>query len=74
MPYQAIIFDLFGTLVQDFSRSQYDRVLAQMAEAVGAPYRECWHLKGQTYPDRCLGRYPSTEEHIAQILLCWACG
>jgi putative hydrolase of the HAD superfamily len=67
MAYHAVIFDLFGTLVQDFSRRQYESVLAQMAQAVGAPYTAFQHLHGQSYADRCLGRYASIEEDIAQV-------
>ncbi len=37
MKYQAIIFDLFGTLVRNFSTKEYQEVLAQMAEAVSVP-------------------------------------
>ena len=29
MPYRAVIFDLFGTLVNSFTRRQYDKVNAQ---------------------------------------------
>lgn len=34
MKYKAIIFDLFGTLVDIFSRAEYDRVLKEMADAL----------------------------------------
>lgn len=34
MKYQAVIFDLFGTLVRNFSTKEYQEVLAQMAEAI----------------------------------------
>ncbi|MDE0198269.1 MAG: hypothetical protein OXH93_17950 [Caldilineaceae bacterium] len=30
MPYRAVIFDLFGTLVCSFTRRAYDKVNAQM--------------------------------------------
>ena len=31
MKYKAVIFDLFGTLVDIFSRAEYDRILKEMA-------------------------------------------
>ncbi len=31
MPYKAIIFDLYGTLVDNFSSQAYDQVQEQMA-------------------------------------------
>jgi putative hydrolase of the HAD superfamily len=34
--YQAVIFDLFGTLVDSFSQKKHEQVLAKMAQAVGA--------------------------------------
>jgi len=37
MKYEAVIFDLFGTLVDSFSRAEYDRVLREMAAALFAP-------------------------------------
>jgi len=40
MKYQAIIFDLVGTLVDIFSRREYDRVLGEMAAALTIPPRE----------------------------------
>lgn len=34
MKYKAVIFDLFGTLVDIFSRAEYDRILKEMAVAL----------------------------------------
>ncbi len=45
MKYQAVVFDLFGTLVDIFSRREYDRVLTEMAEALAIPtseFAEAW--------------------------------
>ncbi|MCY3989720.1 MAG: HAD family hydrolase [Caldilineaceae bacterium] len=67
MPYRAVIFDLFGTLVCSFTRREYDRVNAQMAAAVSIPYAEFWRLMGETLHDSCLGRYSSFEHLISNI-------
>jgi hypothetical protein len=40
MAYRAIVFDLFGTLVRNFSVQEYDRVLMRMAETLSTPYTE----------------------------------
>ena len=40
MPYRAIIFDLFGTLVGNFSRRENDKVIAQLAEILFLSWRE----------------------------------
>ena len=62
MSYRAIIFDLFGTLVGNFSRREHDKRLAQIAEILNAPYPQFGHFMGETYADRCLGRYACFEE------------
>ena len=67
MPYRAVIFDLFGTLVNSFTRREYDQVNAQMAAAVSVPYAEFWRLMGETLHDSCLGRYSSFEHLISDI-------
>ncbi len=67
MPYRAIIFDLFGTLVGNFSRSENDKVIAQLAEILNLPYPKFWQRMGETYVDRCLGRYAGLAE-FAQSL------
>ena len=45
MKYDAVIFDLFGTLVDNFDSRDYRAVLAEMAGTVGAeaePFRRGW--------------------------------
>ena len=37
MKYKAVIFDLFGTLVYNFSRQEYENVLTEMAEILEVP-------------------------------------
>lgn len=67
MPFRAFIFDLFGTLVNGFTRQDYDQVNAQMAAAVRVPYTEFWRLMGETYRDSCLGRYNTYEDLVADV-------
>ncbi len=38
MPYKAVIFDLFGTLVENFSSQAYDQVQVQMAKILDIPF------------------------------------
>ncbi len=64
---RAIIFDLFGTLVGNFSRRENDKVVAQMAEILNVPYPQFWQRMGETYADRCLGRYACIEELMRAI-------
>ena len=64
---KAVIFDLFGTLVNSFTRREYDQVNAQMAAAVSVPYPEFWRLMGETYQDSCLGRYSAYEDLVSDV-------
>lgn len=67
MPYKAVIFDLYGTLVGNFSRQAYDRVQVQMANILGVPYPKFWQAMGETSNDRSLGVYLSFEENIVEV-------
>lgn len=66
MPFKAIIFDLYGTLVGNFSRKAYDQVQVQMAEILNVPYTKFWQIKAETIKDRSLGNL-SAEENIVEI-------
>jgi putative hydrolase of the HAD superfamily len=69
--YQAVIFDLFGTLVENFSRGEYERTLAEMAVVLGAPPDGFIRLWADTFNLRSTGVFPSVEacvEHICREL------
>jgi putative hydrolase of the HAD superfamily len=71
MKYQAVIFDLFGTLVPSESSREYEQTLIEMADAISAPpgdFARLWH---DSWYGRMTGRFPTTEaniEHICQKL------
>ena len=67
MPYKAVIFDLYGTLVDNFSSQVYDQVQAQMAKALDVPYPKFWQLMLETINDKSSGGYHSVEENILEI-------
>lgn len=64
--YKAIIFDLYGTLVGNFSRQAYDQIQAQMANVLDVPFSKFWQIKAATIKDRSLGNL-SVEENIEEI-------
>jgi putative hydrolase of the HAD superfamily len=67
MKYDAIIFDLFGTLVDKFPLGEFEQVLFEMADYVGVPPAEYVRLWTQdTWPMRSTGAF-SLEENIAYI-------
>lgn len=68
MKYSAVIFDLFGTLVDNFSRREHRGVLAKMAESLSVPvvaFQNLW--VNDTYIDRQTGVLPTTESNVLRI-------
>ncbi len=67
MSYRVIIFDLYGTLVGNYSRRGYDHVQEQMAKILGVPYPNFWQTMGETFRDRSLGINRSFEDNIVEV-------
>ena len=69
--YQAVIFDLFGTLVDNFSVREYESVLTEMASVLDVPPDKFIRLWIDTFPQRATGVLPTFEaivEYICQKL------
>lgn len=67
MKYEAVIFDLFGTLVDGFIYQEYQGVLEQMASILKIPFdafRELWH---ETAYKRNIGTISTIEANIKYI-------
>lgn len=67
MKYEAVIFDLFGTLVDNLPVDEYIRVLHNIAQVLGVPrgdFAQAWRDK---LDDRMKGVYGSGEDSIAGI-------
>jgi len=67
MKYKAVIFDLFGTLVDTSSRSAYASVLRKMAAVLKVPHDEFVQLWFDTFPHRTTGKLSSPEANIQFI-------
>jgi len=65
--YSAVIFDLFGTLIDNFSRTEYENVLREMADIVGVPQEEFVRLWFATFQERNTGVFPTTQSNILYI-------
>lgn len=71
MKYRAVVFDMFGTLVNNFSQEAYYRVLTDMAKVLDAPpddFRDMWQ---GLWEERMTGKLRSPEgliDHICQAL------
>jgi putative hydrolase of the HAD superfamily len=71
MKYQAVIFDLFGTLVENFSRAEYEKTLAEMANILNAPPDAFIRLWSDTFNRRATGVFKSAgacARHICREL------
>lgn len=64
MKYAAVVFDLFGTLVDKFSLAEHRKILQQMASAVSAPPDDFTRLWFDTYDERGMGIFQSYEANI----------
>ncbi len=67
MKYKAIIFDLFGTLVDNYSVQGYNRLLTDMASALELPGKDFSKLWRDTTYERGIGTFKTTEESIRYI-------
>ncbi len=67
MKYEAVIFDLFGTLVNNYSVEQHEGLLRQMASVLSAPSEDFVRLWYATFDDRCTGIFKSPGENIDHV-------
>ena len=67
MKYKAIIFDLFGTLVDSYSVEGYNKLLTEMASALELPSKEFSRYWRNTTYERGIGIFKTTEESIRYI-------
>ena len=67
MKYAAVIFDLYGTLVDKVPMTAYRDSLQKMANTVSAPPDDFIQLWFETYNERGLGVFQSYEANIEYI-------
>jgi putative hydrolase of the HAD superfamily len=68
MRYQAVLFDLFGTLVPVFPEEEFRRSLNDMAEALGVDpgsFHRAWVF--ETWHDRATGVFDTVEANLKAI-------
>ena len=65
--YKAVIFDLFGTLVDCYKVVNYNNTLVEMAAILNVPYREFRRVWDDTAPERNTGAFATTNTSIAAI-------
>ncbi len=62
MKYDAVIFDLFGTLVDIFSLDEYREFLGEMCAVLGVAPADFTNLWDERADDRALGQIPVAEQ------------
>ena len=67
MKYVAIIFDLFGTLVDSYSVQGYNKLLTDMASALELPFEDFSKFWRDTTYELGTGIFKTTEESIRHI-------
>jgi len=67
MKYSAVIFDLFGTLIEKFPLREHESALKQMASVISAPSDDFIRLWFETFDERGLGVFQTIEENVAYI-------
>jgi putative hydrolase of the HAD superfamily len=66
MKFEAIIFDLFGTLVDDFV-SSVGQMHQEMAAALAVPYEQFMQVWRQTSEMRIIGAFETVEANIQYV-------
>jgi putative hydrolase of the HAD superfamily len=66
--YRAVIFDLFGTLIDNFTHSAHEAVLREMAAALGVSGDAFVRGWLGSYELRNRGAFASTEGNVAYVL------
>ncbi len=66
----AVIFDLYGTLVDNLSESAYTQYIRRMAAMLSAPPEAFRRLWDETQTERIIGRFPRAESNIHHVCQC----
>jgi putative hydrolase of the HAD superfamily len=67
MKYEAVIFDLFGTLIRNFTVEQHEGSLEQVASILAAPAEGFIRLWYSSFKERCTGILQTTEDNIDYV-------
>ena len=67
MKFDAIIFDLFGTLIDNFTLSEYKRVISQIAKILSLPAEKFFRFWRETFDQRVRGDFKTFDENIEYI-------
>jgi putative hydrolase of the HAD superfamily len=66
MPFAAVVFDLFGTLIDNLAKDSYRAVLREMSTVLGVSDEQYFQAWVDNFPNRVRGIPPTLEEGIAE--------
>jgi putative hydrolase of the HAD superfamily len=64
MKWKAVIFDFFGTLVDNFSLREHEHMLSEIAKALSIPRNDFAQIWVATFSERATGVFRTVEENI----------
>ncbi len=67
MKIKAVIFDLFGTLIDSFNEKEFKQILSEMASSLSLPEDSFYHLWYNSFNQRALGIFETLEENFKFI-------
>ena len=67
MKIKAVIFDLFGTLIDSFNSQEYKQILSEMASLLALPEDSFYDLWTGSFNQRALGVFKTIEESFKFI-------
>ncbi len=67
MKYEAVIFDLFGTLARIYSRREWQECSLQMARVLSIPANDFERLWQETSEERGKGEFPTIKANVEYI-------
>jgi len=67
MKYEAVIFDLFGTLVDNIDYEEYMKILRQVASILAVLFDDFMRLWSETSRQRSLGAFTTIEDNFKYI-------
>ncbi len=65
--FRAVVFDLYGTLIRNLRREEFESTLSEMADMLSVPGSDFVRLWNETWDRRSVGYYGSLESDIANI-------
>lgn len=64
---QAVIFDLFGTLIESLHRAEFEKTLSEMAAVLSVPEEDFVRSWNNTWEKQRIGFFPTVEADIENI-------